>query len=261
MNEHDIINAIGGIDEDLIVNAEKIRKKKKSFPLYKLTAVAASAFLCFGCVYMAYHFASLKDITKYEGSIQGSDTHYETEGSIQETDTHYETEGGISTESVNGITDNTASDISTEKDPEENSVTEIIPTETDAIEVTDIITLPPAQEDTKAPPTVPPPPATDSLHPPELPEVKITVTGVFENGIYATVNDGMTSFLDKDNSVTVKFNDIILISRPAPDGKRLNTPVQFSENLFKYGETLTVQFYKFENSEGENILYSNYVIF
>lgn len=248
MNEHDIINAIGSIDEDLIIGAEKIRKKKKSFPIFKLTAVAASAFLCFGCVYMAYHFASLKDITKYEGSIQGTDTHYETEGSI-------------STESVNGITDNTASDISTEKDPEENSVTEIIPTETDAIEVTDIITLPPAQEDTKAPPTVPPPPTTDSLHPPELPEVKITVTGVFENGIYATVKDGMTSFLDKDNSVTVKFNNIILISRPAPDGKRLNTPVQFSENLFKYGETLTVQFYKFENSKGENILYSNYVIF
>ena len=29
MNEHDIINAIGDIDEDLIVSAEKIRKKKK----------------------------------------------------------------------------------------------------------------------------------------------------------------------------------------------------------------------------------------
>ena len=263
MNEHDIINAIGTIDEELIINAEKIRKKKKSFPFYKLTAVAASAFLCFGCVYMAYHFASLKDITKYEGSIQGADTHYETGDSIQETDTHCEEDEGISTESVNEITYNTESDKSTEKEPEKNDGDEIISIETDAIEVTDIITLPlpPAQEDTVTPPAVLPPSATGTPPPGiELPEVKITVTKTFENGIFATVKDGMTSYLKADEEVIIKFEPVIWFSVPVEEDRWINKTMPFDESLFNIGDTFIVQFSSFEDNKDKDTLYSDTVI-
>ena len=204
MNEHDIINAIGTIDEELIVNAEKIRKKKKSFPLYKLTAVAASLFLCIGCVYLAVRFSDVNDVTDSSEMDGAADA---------QTDDRDEMSPTLN-EGASGA--------------------DIIPNEGEAPENT---------EDGQ-----------------ELPEIKVEVTGVFESGVFATVKDGMASYLKGDDEVIIKFEPVIWFSVPVEEGRWINETKPFDESLFNIGDTFIVQFSSFEDNKDKDTLYSDTVI-
>lgn len=210
MNEHDIINAIGDIDEELIINAEKIRKKKKSFPIFKLTAVAASLFLCIGCVYLAVRFADVNDVTDSNGMNEAEDL---------QTDDRDEMSPTLN-ENLNEAETKTAADI--------------IPNEGEA------------------------PGNTDGGQ--ELPEIKVEVTGVFENGVYATVKDGMASYLKGDDEIIIKFEPVIWFSVPVEEGRWINKTMPFDESLFNIGDTFIVQFSSFEDNKAKDTLYSDTVI-
>ncbi len=210
MNEHDIINAIGGIDEELIINAEKIRKKKKSFPLYKLTAVAASLFLCIGCVYLAVRFADVNDVTDSDDMNEAADAQSDDRDAMSPT----------LNENLNEAETQTAADI-----------------------------LP---DDGEAPENV-----EDGQ---ELPEIKVEVTGIFENGVYATVTDGMSSYLKADEEIIIKFEPIIWFSVPVEEGRWINKTMPFDESLFNIGDTFIVQFSSFEDNKVKDTLYSDTVI-
>ena len=209
MNEHDIINAIGTIDEELIINAEKIRKKKK-IPIFKLTAVAASLFLCIGCVYLAVRFADVNDVTDSNGMNEAEDL--QTDDRDEMSPTLNEGVGGAETQSA----------------------ADIIPDEGEAPENT---------EDGQ-----------------ELPEIKVEVTGVFESGVFATVKDGMASYLKADEEVIIKFEPVIWFSVPVEEGRWINETKPFDESLFNIGDTFIVQFSSFEDNKGKDTLYSDAVI-
>ena len=209
MNEHDIINAIGDIDEELIINAEKIRKKKKAFSAYKLTAVAASLFLCIGCVYLAVRFADVNDVTDSNGMNEAENL---------QTDDRDEMSPTLN-ENLN--------------EAETQSAADVIPNEGEAPENVD------GQE---------------------LPEIKVEVTGVFENGVFATVKDGMTSYLKADEEVIIKFEPVIWFSIPVEEGKWMNETIPFDESLFNIGDTFILQFSSFEDNKGKDTLYSDTVI-
>ncbi len=210
MNEHDIINAVGDIDEDLIIGAEKIRKKKKSFSVYKLTAVAASLFLCIGCVYLAVRFADVNDVTDSNGMNEAEDLQTDDRDAMSPT----------LNENLNGT--------------ETQSAADVIPNEGEAPE--------------------------NSEGGQELPEIKVEVTGIFENGVYATVKDGMTSYLKADEEVIIKFEPIIWFSVPVDEGKWINETKPFKEELFNVGDTFIVQFSSFEDNKVKDTLYSDCVI-
>ncbi len=210
MNEHDIINAIGDIDEELIINAEKIRKKKKSFPIFKLTAVAASLFLCIGCVYLAVRFADVNDVTDSNGMNEAEDL--QTDDRDEMSPTLNEGVGGAETQSA----------------------ADIIPNEGEAPENTD--------------------------GGQELPEIKVEVTGVFESGVFATVKDGMASYLKGDEEVIIKFEPVIWFSVPVEEGRWINKTMPFDESLFNIGDTFIVQFSSFEDNKDKDTLYSDTVI-
>ena len=210
MNEHDIINAIGDIDEDLIISAEKIRKKQKSFPLYKLTAVAASLFLCIGCVYLAVRFADVNDVTDSNGMNEAVDL--QTDDRDEMSPTLNEGASGAETQSA----------------------ADIIPDEGEA------------------------PGNTDGGQ--ELPEIKVEVTGVFESGVFATVKDGMASYLKADEEVIIKFESVIWFSVPVEEGRWINETKPFDESLFNIGDTFIVQFSAFEDNKDKDTLYSDAVI-
>ena len=210
MNEHDIINAIGDIDEDLIISAEKIRKKQKSFSLYKLTAVAASLFLCIGCVYLAVRFADVNDVTDSGEMNEVADA--QTDDRDEMSPTLNEGVGGAETQSA----------------------ADIIPNEGEAPE--------------------------NSEGGQELPEIKIEVTGIFENGIFATVKDGMASYLKGDEEIIIKFEPVIWFSVPVEEGRWINKTVPFDESLFNIGDTFILQFSSFEDNKDKDTLYSDSVI-
>ena len=210
MNEHDIINAIGDIDEDLIISAEKIRKKQKSFSLYKLTAVAASLFLCIGCVYLAVRFADVNDVTDSSDMNGAQDSQDVAEDEMSPT----------LNESVGGAETQNAADI--------------------------------IQNEGEAPEN------TEGGQ--ELPEIKVEVTGVFESGVFATVKDGMTSYLKGDEEVIIKFEPVIWFSVPVEEGRWINKTVPFDESLFNIGDTFIVQFSSFEDNKDKDTLYSDSVI-
>ena len=217
MNEHDIINAIGTIDEELIINAEKIRKKKKSFPLYKLTAVAASLFLCIGCVYLAVRFADVNDVTDSGEMNEVADA--QTDDRDEMTPTLNESVGGEETQSA----------------------ADVIPNEGEAPENVD------GQE---------------------LPEIKVEVTGVFESGVYATVKDGMTSYLKGDEEVIIKFEPVIWFSVPVGEGRWINETKPFGrwrDNAIKIEGQATDSLVRlfiqlFEDNKDKDTLYSDTVI-
>ena len=210
MNEHDIINAIGDIDEDLIISAEKIRKKQKSFSLYKLTAVAASLFLCIGCVYLAVRFSDVNDVTDSDGMNEAVDLQTDDRDEMSPT----LNEGASGAETQNAA--------------------DIIPNEGEAPENT---------EDGQ-----------------ELPEIKVEVTGVFESGVFATVKDGMSSYLKGDEEVIIKFEPVIWFSVPVEEGRWINETKPFDESLFNIGDTFIVQFSSFEDNKDKDTLYSDAVI-
>ncbi len=209
MNEHDIINAMGDIDEELIINAEKIRNKKKSLPLYKLTAVAASLFLCIGCVYLAVRFADVNDVTDSGEMNEVADA--QTDDRDEMTPTLDESVGSAETQSA----------------------ADVIPNEGEAPENAD------GQE---------------------LPEIKVEVTGVFESGVFATVKDGMASYLKGDEEVIIKFEPVIWFSVPVEEGRWINKTMPFDESLFNIGDTFIVQFSAFEDNKDKDTLYSDTVI-
>lgn len=95
----------------------------------------------------------------------------------------------------------------------------------------------------------------------ELPEVCLCVERVFENGINASVEDGLTSFFDEGRALTVIFDNGIYLSVPVSDGKWKNEYVTFNEELFSVGDTFTLLFHSFEEAEdGTYIIYADSVI-
>ena len=94
----------------------------------------------------------------------------------------------------------------------------------------------------------------------ELPEIKVEVKGVFESGVFATVKDGMASYLKGDEEVIIKFEPVIWFSVPVEEGRWINKTMPFDESLFNIGDTFIVQFSSFEDNKAKDTLYSDTVI-